>query len=183
MTAVLDPSPATAPGRARRVGAVPVPRVRPLAEVLPAPRPAAVPDTVAPDPAVARAQDELDRLAAALRPVAARLLAVVADVLAGRRPPGHLAELATPGVATTLARAAPTVRPVRPRAVPAPGTTPGTATGLRGLRVCAVGPRAAEVAAVVHGRDRVRALAARLERVDDGPADPGRWRVTALCPG
>jgi hypothetical protein len=40
-----------------------------------------------------------------------------------------------------------------------------------------------EVAAVVHGRDRVRALAARLERDDDGPADPGRWRLVALRAG
>jgi hypothetical protein len=173
--------PCSVPARARRVGGVPAPRVRPLAEVLPGPlRP--VPDEE-PDVGVRtrREQDDLDRVAAALRPVALRLLTVVADVLAGRRPPGDVGALLDADALATLVRAAP---PRRRRAatgsvVPAP--TPRA--GLRGLRVCALGPRTAEVVAVVHGPDRVRALAARLERADDGPADPGRWRAVALWPG
>ena len=97
-------APCTAPARARRVGAVPTPRVRPLAEVLPPAR-ATVP--VDPDDGARtrRAQDELDRLAAALRPVALRLLTAVADVLAGRRPPGDLGPLLGPDALATLVRA------------------------------------------------------------------------------
>ncbi|PVZ14886.1 Rv3235 family protein [Actinomycetospora cinnamomea] len=171
--------PSLAPARVRRVGEVPAPRVRPLADVLPAPAPRAVD----PGPAARtrHAQDELDRLAAALRPVAARLLSAVADVLAGRRPPGHLDALLTPDALATLVRAAPPPGPRRPDRV-SPGTvTP--AAGLRGLRVCAVGRDTAEVTAVVHGRDRVRALAGRLERAGAGYAAPGRWRLVALWPG
>ncbi|MDD7935531.1 Rv3235 family protein [Actinomycetospora straminea] len=184
----------TAPRRARRVGEVPTPQVRPLAEVLagapPAPR-------VAPDPdaRTRRAQDELDRLAAALRPVAARLLTAVGDVLAGRRPATHLEALLAPEALAALARAAPGAGGPGvggpgargPAGTAAPRGTTGARGGigptLRGLRVCAVGPRAVEVAAVVPGPDRVRAVAARLERTDDGAAHPGRWRVVALCPG
>ncbi|MFC5140139.1 Rv3235 family protein [Actinomycetospora rhizophila] len=156
---------------------MPAPRVRPLDEVLAAPgeRPDPVP---VPDPG--RAQQELDRLAAALRPMAARLLTAVGDVLAGRRPARHLDALLTPDALAVLARAAPP--PGTPARTRAAGGAPGGAV-LRGLRVCAVGPRAAEVAAVVPGQDRVRAVAARLERTDDGPADPGRWRLVALWPG
>jgi len=179
---VVPPAPSLAPARVRRVGEVPVPRVRPLADVLPRhPRPATPPD---PDARTRHAQDELDRVAAALRPVAARLLTAVADVLAGRRPPAHLDGLLAPAARATLVRAAPRPGTRRP-AVSAPrsGTPGAPGAGLRGLRVCAVDRRAVEVAAVVHGRDRVRALAARLERDDDGPADPGRWRLVALCPG
>lgn len=187
-----SPGPRAVPARARRMGGVPAPRVRPLAEVLPG---WAAPE---PDPGAQvrthRAQDELDRLAAGLRPVAARLLAALADVLGGRRPPGHLDGLLTPGALETLVRAAPPPRPAGTTwNSPAngrssgpsnsPAARPGPGAALRGLRVCATGPRVAEVAAVVHGRDRVRALAARLERTDDGPADPGRWRVAALWPG
>ncbi|MHC1559429.1 Rv3235 family protein [Actinomycetospora sp. C-140] len=180
-TILTATAPSPVPARARRVGDVPAPRVRPLAEVLPAPPRAAVP-AAAPDLDPRRDQDDLDRLAATLRPVAARLLGAVADVLAGRRPPGHLDALLSGPALQTLARAA---RPSAARGgatVRAPASGPAAAN-LRGLRVCALGPRAVEVSAVVHGRDRVRALAARLERADDGPADPGRWRVVALCPG
>jgi hypothetical protein len=161
------------------VGAVPAPRVRPLAEVLPGRRDVdAAPPGV--DARTWRAQDELDRLAAALRPVAVRMLTAVADVLAGRRPPAHLDALLTADALETLARAAPPpgARGARTRTRPA-----GVGATVRGLRVCAVGSRAVEVAAVVPGPDRVRALAARLERADDGPADPGRWRVVVLRPG
>lgn len=176
-----SPAPSLAPARVRRVGEVPVPRVRPLADVLPRhPRPTPRPGAD-PGARTRQAQDELDRVAAALRPVAARLLTAVADVLAGRRPPAHLDGLLAPAALATLVRAAPRPGTRRPD-VPAPrGSAPGA--GLRGLRVCAVDRRAVEVAAVVHGRDRVRALAARLERDDDGPADPGRWRLVALRAG
>ncbi|MDD7940036.1 Rv3235 family protein [Actinomycetospora lutea] len=172
--------PVTTPARARRVGAVPAPRVRPLDEVLAEPSPPTRPAPVL-DPW--RAQHELDRLAASLRPLAARLLTAVGDVLAGRRPARHLDTLLTPDALATLARAAPS--PGTPGASGSPGRTrPGPAgAALRGLRVCAVGPRAAEVAAVVPGHERVRAVAARLERADDGPADPGRWRLVALWAG
>ncbi|WP_433038794.1 Rv3235 family protein [Actinomycetospora sp. CA-053990] len=127
-----------------------------------------------------RAQDELDRLAAALRPVALRLLTAVADVLAGRRSPGDLGPLVGPEALATLVRAARTATGARRGTESA---RRGPRAGLRGLRVCAVGPRAVEVVAVVHGPDRVRALAARLERAGDGPADPGHWRAVALWPG
>lgn len=171
------PAPCTAPARARRVGAVPTPRVRPLAEVLPPAR-----ATVLPDPddgaRTRRAQDELDRLAAALRPLALRLLTAVADVLAGRRPPGDLGPLLAPDALAGLVRATRAAAPRR-----GTGARPTARAGLRGLRVCAVGPRAVEVVAVVHGPERVRALAARLECAGDGPADPGRWRAVALWPG
>lgn len=174
-------APCTAPARARRVGAVPTPRVRPLAEVLPPPRPAVPVD---PDDGArtCRAQDELDRLAAALRPVALRLLTAVADVLAGRRPPGDLGPLLGPDALATLVRALRQATGPR-RGSAGPGALPAARAGLRGLRVCAVGPRAVEVVAVVHGPERVRALAARLERAGDGPADPGHWRAVALWPG
>ena len=176
--AVPPPVPSAAPARVRRVGEVPVPRVRPLADVLPAPARRA--QDPGPAARTRRAQDELDRLGAALRPVAVRLLTAVADVLAGRRPPGHLETLLAPAAFEALARAAPP--PGARRA--GPGRPPGPAApGLRGMRVCAVDPRAVEVTAVVHGRDRVRALAARLERDGEGPADPGRWRLVALWPG
>jgi len=179
-------APCTVPARARRIGGMPTPRIRPLAEVLsaqPRPRSTADPDDGA---RIRRAQDELDRVAAALRPLAARLLTAVADVLAGRRPAADLGPLLAPDALATLVRA--TQQPQHhlgapgSRRAPAPGNRTPRA-GLRGLRVCAVAPRAAEVVAVVHGHDRVRALAARLERADDGPADPGRWRVVALWPG
>jgi hypothetical protein len=161
------------------VGAVPAPRVRPLAEVLPGRRDVdAAPPGV--DARTWRAQDELDRLAAALRPVAARMLTALADVLAGRRPPAHLDALLTPDALEALVRAAPAPGA---RAAGARAGAPGAGAALRGLRVCAIGPRAAEVAAVVHGRDRVRALAARLERTDEGSDEPGRWRVVTLRPG
>jgi len=192
-------APCTVPARARRIGGMPTPRIRPLAEVLsaqPRPRSTADPDDGA---RIRRAQDELDRVAAALRPLAARLLTAVADVLAGRRPAADLGPLLAPDALATLVRATQQPQqhdaqrscgaggrtqpgPPRSRPAPAPGTRTPRA-GLRGLRVCAVAPRAAEVVAVVHGHDRVRALAARLERVDEGPADPGRWRVVALWPG
>ena len=115
-------------------------------------------------------------------PLALRLLTAVADVLAGRRPPGDLGPLLHPDALATLVRA------TRQAAGPRPGTAaqgsrPVARAGLRGLRVCAVGPRAVEVVAVVHGPGRVRALAARLERAGDGPADPGHWRAVALWPG
>lgn len=165
------------PARARRVGALPAPRVRPLDEVLAAPSPAAPVPRAAPDGDARRAQHDLDRLAAALRPLAARMLTAVGDVLAGRRPPRHLDALLTPDALATLARAAP-----GPGSAAVRGAGPAGGA-LRGLRVCAVGPRAAEVAAVIPGQERVRAVAARLERADDGPADPGRWRVVALWPG
>lgn len=177
---VVELVPCTVPARARRVGEVPAPRVRPLAEVLPGPLrpvPAEEPDDGA---RTRREQDDLDRIAAALRPVALRLLTVVADVLAGRRPPGDVGPLLDADALATLVRASP---PRRRRATGSGGPAPTPRAGLRGLRVCALGPRTAEVVAVVHGPDRVRALAARLERTDDGPADPGRWRAVALWPG
>ncbi|MEJ2864185.1 Rv3235 family protein [Actinomycetospora flava] len=176
LSTVPAPVPAPVPARARRVGAVPAPRVRPLDEVLAGPR-ARRPATPAPAHEVRRAQHDLDRLAAALRPLAARMLTAVGDVLAGRRPPRHLDALLTPDALATLARAAPGPASAASRRPPPGGGA------LRGLRVCAVGPRAVEVAAVIPGQDRVRALAARLERADDGPADPGRWHLVALWPG
>ncbi|MEJ2885395.1 Rv3235 family protein [Actinomycetospora aeridis] len=171
--------PTATPARARRVGAAPVPRVRPLDEVLaagPAHDDGPADDGSVP---VRRVQDELDRLAAALRPVAARLLTAVGDVLAGRRPARHLGTLLAPDALAALVRAAPGPAAVRAGTSRAPSAG-GAGGAVRGLRVCAVGLRAVEVAAVVPGHDRVRAVAARLERADDGPADPGRWHLVVL---
>lgn len=48
---------------------------------------------------------------------------------------------------------------------------------IRRVRVFEVSPEVAEVSTVVHGRDRVTAMALRLEDQD------GRWVLTALSVG
>lgn len=92
------------PARSTRVGPRPAPRVRPLAELLPA-APAQTqpgPAPPAPEP-VDPGQDALDRVGQAMRPRAVGLLTAVVDVVEGRRPVGHLEALAEPAVLTRLA--------------------------------------------------------------------------------
>jgi hypothetical protein len=147
------------------VGAVARPRVRPLVEVLsevaPAPAPPP-PDVAEPDPDQQRL--DLDHLARAVRPVAARLLTAVVEVLDARRPVAHLAARADATVLAALATAR--ARPRRPEG------------RLHGLRVSPVTPRAVEVAAVVVRDKRAQAVAARLEHAIDAPE--GTWRITVL---
>jgi hypothetical protein len=184
--------PQAVPARARRMDVRPLPRLRPLTEVLaelvPAPRPVeAVPpdaDTTVGGPAWDAA---LETAAAQVRPLAVAVLTALAEVLDGRRPVGHLARLC-PEALVERVRAA------------APRAAAGFPTGarVRGLRVCPVvglpgadgaATMAVEVAAALcgrapdHGRSRrtggalrARAAAARFEL--DGT---GTWRVTELA--
>ncbi len=156
-------APCTVPARSGRVGAPVRPRVRPLAEVLgeigPTPPPIP-PVTTPPD----RDQARLDHLAHAVRPVVARLLTAVLEVLDARRPVAHLAALADPAVLAALA--AERARPRRGEG------------RLRGLRICPVSPDALEVAAVVARGERAQAVAGRLEHAAGAPE--GAWRIAAL---
>jgi hypothetical protein len=88
-------------------------------------------------------------------------LRVALEVLDGRRPDAHLADIAAPDVLRYW-RAARGQRRVR------------TPARLKAMRVCLPAPGAAEVAAVCAIDGRVRALAARFERRG------GRWRCTAV---
>jgi hypothetical protein len=137
--------------------------VRPLAEVLGEVAPAP-----APPPADATVHDRdhqrLDHLARAVRPIAARLLTAVVEVLDDRRPVAHLAARADATVLAALSTAR--ARPRRPEG------------RLHGLRVCPVTPHAVEVAAVVVRGERSQAVAARLEHGVDAPE--GTWRITVL---
>lgn len=164
--------PCRVPARTVRIGPVPRPRVRSLAEVLDALPRTAVPAAPAagahPDPAA-----ELDAVAAAARPAALALCGMVAEVLDGRRAAAELRALCTDDVdAAAVVRLAPRRRsPTRGR--------------VSTVRVCPVGPGAVEVGAVVHRDGRARGVAARLERDDAGTGRPGRpgrgWRVHALA--
>jgi hypothetical protein len=91
-----------------------------------------------------------------------RVLHLALEVLAGRRPAGHLSGHFEPAALRYL------------RAV---GRRPGSGPArLTSLRVCTPHPGAAEVAAVCCLDGRVRALAARFERAEG----PGGWRCTVL---
>lgn len=95
-----------------------------------------------------------------------RVVALLLEVLDGRRPVGGVAVLVTPPVARYL-RAGRTVQP-------------GTASRLlSAVHVFTPRPGVAEVAAVCRINQKVRAVALRFEldtQPDDGPA----WRVSAL---
>lgn len=182
-------SPCRAPARTVRVGVVPRPRIRPLTEVLAA-LGAADPAVRAPDPSTAPTTDPdataldttamdplaletlaLDTLATAARPAALSLFGVLAEILDGRRPTAHLRPLCDEDLyARAVTQLGADHRSARR------GGRAGRSR-VRGVRVCAVGPTAAEVSAVVHRDDRARALAARLER------SGRRWRLTALVVG
>lgn len=156
------------PARAVRIGSALRPRVRPLADVLaelvrsPATPPAAPSGPATPVPPVEPAPPA-PAADPRLREVVVRLLQAVVEVLDGARPPGHLRRVGDEGVLDGIvALVPPPGRPRRPR------------SRLRGVRVCPVAPAAVEVAGVVHGERRARALAGRLEHDGQG------WRFTAL---
>ncbi len=174
-----EASAGAAPRRARRMDRRPLPRLRPLAEVLAELRgspPAAPAERVEAEAgAGGPAWDAaLEAAAGQVGPLAVALLTAVAEVLDGRRPPAHLARLCPSPLAERvragLARAAPGFpRGARVRGLrlcPVVGT-PGP-DGVRGLAV--------EVAAALCGQGRARAAAARFE------LDAARtWQVTELA--
>ncbi|MFC5061203.1 Rv3235 family protein [Actinomycetospora atypica] len=173
----------TRPGLARRMDRRPPPRVRPLVEDL-VERAARPVDEA---PPLARAEASTPAWEAALAgarsqvgPVALRVLAAVAEVLDGRRPPEHLGRICPPAVVDRVRVAATgaglprgaRVRGLRmcPVLAPVPGGTP----------VLAVEVAAALCAPVPDDRPgpppRARAVAARFELATDRTT----WRLTEL---
>ncbi|NMO90761.1 Rv3235 family protein [Actinomycetospora sp. TBRC 11914] len=172
-------SPGAAPTRARRMDIRPLPRLRPLAEVLA--ELGTIPDEVPPeradpDPAAGGpAWDAaLEAACGQVGPLAVALLTAVAEVVDGRRPLGHLARLCPPALVERVRAGLGRVRPGFPRGA-----------RVRGLRLCPVvgspGPDgvpglAVEVAAALAGEGRARAAVARFE------LDASRtWRATELA--
>jgi hypothetical protein len=100
------------------------------------------------------------------RPATERLAQAIAEVLAGARPAGQLAGVATLDVLRLLARSAGRLgaRPGSPPQRPIVGS-------VRVTEPCA---GVVEACAVINTGDRMRALALRLEGID------GRWRCTAI---
>jgi len=99
----------------------------------------------------------------------AQFVQVAAEVAAGFRPAGQLVRWTSEEVFRTLQR--------RNRLAGRPEVRSRARSGqvqVRAVRVCAPRDGVIEASAVVCGRDRVRAVALRLEGLD------GRWRVTAL---
>ena len=126
--------------------------VRPLrACVLPAPAVLPVVPAVAPERPVPVI---LEPPEAYLR----RLLPVVLEVLAGRRPPSQLDRLLPSAVIAELA------------------VLPGVARRVRSVRVCRPVPEVAEACATVTAGSRAEAMTVRLEL--DGS---GRWRCVDLA--
>ena len=101
-------------------------------------------------------------------PVAARLVRVLVETLAGGRPIGQLARWLTPPVVSAVSRRAATAQ--------RSGSARPLAT-VRSVHVCEPAPGVAEVCALVESNARVRAFALRLESAD------GEWRCTALQMG
>lgn len=99
-----------------------------------------------------------------VRRCAQQALRLTLEVLDGRRPPAHLAELVEPSVGRYVAAAA----AHRPAVAHAP------AARLRSMRLDQPRPGAAEIAAVCQLCGRIRAVAARFELHDGG------WRCTAF---
>jgi len=92
-----------------------------------------------------------------------------AEVLAGLRSPAQLVRWTTPEVYASISRRG----ALAARARRAAGIT-STPPVLRTIRVDTSRPGICEVAAVIADRERVRAIAFRLEGLDR------RWRVTAI---
>jgi hypothetical protein len=114
---------------------------------------------------------------------AERVLRMVLEVRAGRRPLAQLNGLVTARVLRYVAAEA--NRPAARDRGPGRAVVVGAGPALRAVRVCRPTDHAAEVSAVWRDRGRYRALAARFERQPAGrPDDPeaGRyaWRCTVL---
>lgn len=168
-----------APTLARRMDRRPLPRLRPLADVLAEWRgsaevsaePAVEPDPEAGGPAWDAA---LEAATSQVGPLAVALLTAVAEVLDGRRPVAHLARLCPPALVARLQAGLGRARSGFPRGA-----------RVRGLRLCpvvgspgsgGVPGLAVEVAAALAGEGRARAAVARFE------LDATRtWRVTELA--
>lgn len=128
----------------------------------------------------AHAEDDPDAAFAARRPTSAgdlpdparwvaQFVQVAVEVAAGFRPAGQLVRWTSDDVFQRLQR--------RNRLAGRPEMRTRARAGhtqVRGVRVCLPRDGVVEASAVVWGRDRVRAVALRLEGWD------GRWRVTAL---
>jgi hypothetical protein len=204
-----EPETAVTPARARRMDHRPLPRLRPLAEVL---AEAGAGPTSVEDPPVVRDDAEaavaggpawdaaLEAATAQVGPLAVGLLTAVAEVLDGRRPFAHLARRCPAPLAERVQVGLARVAPGFPRGA-----------RVRGLRLCAVvgtpGPDgspglAVEVAAALcghepggqqrTGHDRVGQQRERGAPGPDGPRtraavarfelDATRtWRVTELA--
>ena len=115
------------------------------------------PDTT--EPVVAAGPRTLGE-AAALRSTLGRIVALMLEVIGGRRPAGQLASVADAPVRRYL-RA---TRPVAPAAT----------LVVRSVRVCVPVARVAELCAVVGYGRRVRTVAARFEQHDGG------WRCVTF---
>jgi hypothetical protein len=195
-----DPARAVTPARARRMDRRPLPRLRPLAEVLAEAGIDPVPVADAPiahdaaDPAGGPAWDAaLEAAAAQVGPLAVGLLTAVAEVLDGRRPFPHLARLCPPPLVERVQAGLARVGPGFPRGA-----------RVRGLRLCpvvgtpgkdGVPGLAVEVAAALCGRERGGRERGVRERSASGPADlraraavarfeldaTRTWRVTELA--
>ncbi len=95
-----------------------------------------------------------------------RLAQVIVEVLAGARPAGQLAGLASLDVLRFLARGAGRLGASQGAPVQLPVVTT--------VRICEPVDGVVEASAVIRTGTRVRALALRLEGID------GRWRCTAI---
>jgi hypothetical protein len=100
---------------------------------------------------------------------ARQMVQVIAEVLCGQRPATQLLRWTVPEVYEQVRSR--TAARHRPGAAPLRGPRVGT------VRVCQPADGVAEAAAVVHGPQRARAVALRLEGLD------GRWRVTVFQAG
>ena len=201
--------PCAGPARARRMDPRPLPRLRPLVEVL---AEAGVPPAPVDDQPVARADADagatggpawdaaLEAAAAQVGPLAVGLLTAVAEVLDGRRPFAHLARRCPAPLVERVQAGLARVAPGFPRGA-----------RVRGLRLCPVvgSPGAdgtpglaVEVAAALCGQEQGRGAPGRDGRGRGGagpgaPAPNGRrtraavarfeldatrtWRVTELA--
>jgi hypothetical protein len=98
------------------------------------------------------------------------------EVAAGRRPASQLLRWTSDDVFATLARRGTLATRLERVGAPPRSGRPlrGSPVTVRSVRLCHPMPGVVEASAVIGDRDRVRAVALRLE---DGE---GRWRVTAL---
>jgi Family of unknown function (DUF6459) len=100
---------------------------------------------------------------------ARQMVQVIAEVLSGQRSSTQLLRWTVPEVYEAIRSR--TTAPNRP------GTAPYRRPRVGTVRVCEPADGVAEVAAVVHGPQRTRAVALRMEGMD------GRWRVTVFRAG
>jgi hypothetical protein len=100
---------------------------------------------------------------------ARQMVQVIAEVLSGQRPATQLLRWTVPQVYDEIRS--------RTTALQRPGGAPYRRPRVGTVRVCEPADGVAEVAAVVHGPQRTRAVALRMEGMD------GRWRVTVFKAG